>query len=508
MRTTEQPPFGGETVTPGDPRYTALATGFNQRFSGEPAYIRLCGNPEQVVRAVQLALDEGRRPTVRSGGHCYEEFVSDNPGGVIIDLSPLRGVYADPTRGGAYCVEAGCTLWDVYVQLYKRYGVTIPGGSCYSVGAGGHICGGGYGLLSRKHGLTVDHLSAVEVVCVDEHRRAALVIAAADDPDPARRELFWAHTGGGGGNFGIVTRYWFSPELPAAPTTAWLNSTAWNWSDLVQDQFSELLHNFGRFFAAHSAPDDPYADLFAIFDLSINNSSTAQLVLTTQYAGTEPALLTRFVNEIAGVSNAAAKPVAQIAPAGQQHHFIQHAGPYLEIPWIEATQSLNGSGPNRRGKYKSAYMIEPFPQRQIDAIWNALDGPAAHGPALAGSAALLQVDSYGGRVNAVAPGRTAVAQRSSILKLQYQIYWTDPAEDDANLAWIRDFYQAVYADTGGEPISNGVTDGCFVNYCDTDLVHWPQLYYKDNYRRLVAAKRAWDPHDVFRHAQSIGSHPG
>ncbi len=504
--TATDPGFGGVTVTPADPRYAALSTGFNQRFSGEPAYIRVCGSAEQVVRAVQLALDEGRRPTVRSGGHCYEGFVCDNPGGVIIDLSPLRGVYADPAHGGAYCVEAGCTLWDVYVQLYKRYGVTIPGGSCYSVGAGGHIVGGGYGLLSRKHGLTVDHLVAVEVVCVGADRRAALVVAAADDPDPAKRALFWAHTGGGGGNFGIVTRYWFSPALPPAPRTARLNSTAWDWSGLGKDQFARLVDGYGRFFAAHGEPGDPYEDLFALLHLTLNNSSTAQIVLTTQFVGSEPELLTAFVAEIArGVG---APPVAQRAPVGQPHHFIQHTGPYLELPWIEATQSLNGSGPNRRGKYKSAYMIEPFPQRQIDAIWDALNGPAAQDPALAASSALLQVDSYGCRVNAVEPHRTAVAQRSSILKLQYQIYWTDPRLDDANLAWIRDFYRAVYADTGCEPVSNGITDGCFVNYCDTDLVHWAQLYYKDNYRRLVEVKRAWDPLDVFRHAQSIGSQPG
>jgi Berberine and berberine like len=118
----------------------------------------------------------------------------------------------------------------------------------------------------------------------------------------------------------------------------------------------------------------------------------------------------------------------------------------------------------------------------------------------------LQVDSYGGEVNAVKPGATAVAQRSSILKLQYQTYWTERDQDDANLRWMASFYDAVYARTGGVPIANGpVTDGCFVNYCNADLVGWPQLYYKDGYPRLVEVKRAWDPLNVFRHAQSIGS---
>jgi hypothetical protein len=113
------------------------------------------------------------------------------------------------------------------------------------------------------------------------------------------------------------------------------------------------------------------------------------------------------------------------------------------MPWIEATQTLNGSGPNQRGKYKSAYMTKPFPDDQIDAIWANLKYPS-----FVNSQALLQVDSYGGQVNAVLPGATAVAQRSSILKLQYQTYWTEPDQDDANLRWIASFYEAVYAQTG------------------------------------------------------------
>jgi FAD/FMN-containing dehydrogenase len=89
------------------------------------------------------------------------------------------------------------------------------------------------------------------------------------------------------------------------------------------------------------------------------------------------------------------------------------------------------------------------------------------------------------------------------MKLQYQTYWTDPAEDDINLAWIRRFYQSVYARTGGTPVSNRVTDGCYVNYCDDDLVDWQYLYYKESYPRLQRTKAEWDPHNVFHHKQSI-----
>jgi hypothetical protein len=168
------------------------------------------------------------------------------------------------------------------------------------------------------------------------------------------------------------------------------------------------------------------------------------------------------------------------------------------MPWLQATQTLNGSGPNQRGKYKSAYMRRPFPDSHVSALHAALTDPSYDNPQ-----ALVQVDTYGGRVNAVATGDTAVSQRSSIMKLQYQTYWTDPAEDELHLGWIRRCYASVYAATGGEPARDDVTDGCYVNYPDVDLRDWPTLYFGPNYHRLQEVKGRWDPTDQFHHAQSV-----
>src|SRR5919112_314651 len=139
-------------VGPDDPRYPTLVRGFNLRWVGAPRYVELCASPEEVRAAVQRAVDDGLRITVRSGGHCYEDFVSGNDGGVIIDLTAMHGVsWGEET--GLYCIEGGCTLWNVYWNLYRLYGVALPAGSCYSVGAGGHISGGGHGLHPRLHAL-------------------------------------------------------------------------------------------------------------------------------------------------------------------------------------------------------------------------------------------------------------------------------------------------------------------------------------------------------------------
>jgi hypothetical protein len=460
-------------VYPHDPRYATMRMGFNRRWVGSPAYIQVVQNVGQAVRAVQAALDARRRITVRGGGHCYENFVSGNDGGVIIDLSGMQGVSREP--GGRIRIEAGATLWNAYETMFKNWNLTLPGGSCYSVGVGGHIVGGGYGLLSRQHGLTVDYLTGVDVICVDRQGRARLVRATKGDPVTGK--LLWAHTGGGGGNFGIVTAYYFS-ALPSPPEQVLVASTSWPWPALTAADFGTLLRNYGRFLEANSSPRSPYAGLFAL--LHVNHQSAGKITMTTQAAGPAISLLPRFLAEIsAGV------------PGG--------VSTTISLPWLQATQTLNGSGRNQRGKYKSAYMKAGFPEAQIQAMHAALTDPGYTNPQ-----AVLQIDSYGGRVNAVAPGATAVAQRSSIMKLQYQTYWASPADDKVNLDWINGFYAKVYAGTGGVPVSNDITDGCFINYCDVDLPSsWPTLYYKGGYRELQAVKARWDPRNVFHHAQSI-----
>jgi FAD/FMN-containing dehydrogenase len=167
------------------------------------------------------------------------------------------------------------------------------------------------------------------------------------------------------------------------------------------------------------------------------------------------------------------------------------------MPWLEATQILDGSGPNQRGKYKSAYMTAPSPHR-VDAIYSALTDDSFANPQ-----ALLQIDSHGCQINAVDPAATAVAQRSSIMKLQYQTSWVGREGDAQDLTWIRDFYRRVYAKSGGVPAPNRGADGCYVNYPDVDLMDWERPYYKVNYLRFQQVKARCDPNDIFHHPQSI-----
>lgn len=503
--------FAGLRVLPGDGRYQTLSQGFNQRFTSEPRYIQLIENDADAVAAVSEALAHKLRPTVRGGGHCYEDFV-ENTGGAILDVSTMKRVFRTRDKYGneAYCVESGATNWDVYTQLFRKYGVTVPGGSCYSVGVGGHVCGGGYGVLSRRSGLIVDYLVQVDVVTV---RNGKVEVTKAHRSDPADSEtghLFWAHTGGGGGNFGMVMRYYFTHAVPTPPARVWLSSIAWSWADLLAKpaDFRRLLKNFGEFFAAHSGPNEPvYQDLFSI--LKLTHRSNGKLVLSSHWMRDDTAALDAYLAAIRAGLTVDSFEVLDLG-AGAEFQAIPESR--RQMPWFQETMTVNGSGPNQRGKYKSAYHRKPFTNQQIDAMWTWLTKDV-DGVDL--TQTLLQVDSYGCRTNAVGTSVCAIPQRDSVMKLQYQTYWTMPAQDQAHLDFLRGFYQDVYKASGGVPeVSDAThdrdTDGCYVNYPDIDLgvvtdraPKYPRLYYKQNYAKLQATKRIWDAADVFHHSQSI-----
>jgi FAD/FMN-containing dehydrogenase len=526
----EPPPFTPEkrpaiTIAPDDGRYPTLSRGFNQRWIARPEYVRLITSSDGVVTALREAVNQKpadpkrTRVTVRSGGHCYEDFVCGDDVRVILDLSPMCGIAYDP-RLEAWAVEAGATNWHVYSHLFPLSGRALPAGSCYSVGLGGHITGGGYGLLSRQAGLTVDYLYAVEVAVVDRDRTVGLVVATRDDPDPDVRDLWWAHTGGGGGNFGVVTRFWFR-DLPTPPRKVLVTARAWPWSGFTEDSFTRLVGTYGDYFARRQDPGTAAGRLFTLLTLNHRANGEIGLVAQVDTATDDPgdtkdegvAAMREFLRLVDSSAVPKSKPMRQSVA---EHAAIPNAWHPRVMPWLTATQALNGSGENRCGKYKSAYMREPFTHAQISAMWDYLGN--THFKDYDNKAAVIQIDSYGSAVNRP-PRDTAARQRDSILKMQYQVYWNRPSDslpdrdaEKRHLEWIRETYRATFAETGGVPVTGGRSDGCYINYPDVDLSDddwnksqqpWSQLYYKDAYARLQRIKARWDPLNVFHHGQSV-----
>ncbi|REE99658.1 FAD-binding oxidoreductase [Thermomonospora umbrina] len=518
VETVETAPFPPVSVRSGDARYPDLVRGMNQRWTARPESVQLVASTEQVRAAVQQAVDAGKRLTVRGGGHCYEDFVFNDAVETVIDLSEMTAVRFDEQRG-AFEVQAGATLTDVYERLYKAYGVVVPGGVCYSVGVGGHVSGGGWGMLCRRNGLIVDHLYAVEVVVVDARRQARAVIATRESSDP-NRELWWAHTGGGGGNFGVVTRYWFrSPGatgttpgslLPRPPAEVLLSAVSWPWEDMTEQAVTRLVRNYGAWHESHATAGGPYDGLVA--NLSLNHRSNGQIGLLTQMDATVPdaqGLLDAFLR---AVSDGVGVPHGAVTKAmGEFGPMPEFATPQ-RLPWLQATRYLGVTNsilvdPTLRGDYKSAYLRRNIPEQQIATMYRHLTRTDFANPN-----AMVLLSSYGAAVNSVSRTATASVHRDSAFKLLYQTYWHSAGEDAANLAWLRGIYEDVYAATGGVPVSDQNTDGCYVNYPDIDLndplrnrsgVPWSTLYYGENYPRLQRVKAAWDPADVFRHGQSV-----
>ncbi|MFD0413444.1 FAD-binding oxidoreductase [Streptomyces sp. NPDC127108] len=496
-------PNGPVRVTPADPRYAHLTTrGASNRFRGRPEQVYLVGSTAQVVRAVQESVRAGARLAVRSGGHCFEDFVDHPQVKAVIDMSPMREVSFDAARR-AFVVEAGATLGEVYRKLYLGWGVTLPAGYHPEVGVGGHVPGGGYGPLCRLHGLVSDYLYAVEVVVVDRQGEARAVVASREQDDP-NRELWWAHAGGGGGNFGVVTRMWFrSPDatrdtdpaymLPAPTRTALTFTADWSWDGMDEEHFARLVRNHGEWAERHRGADDPQAALYAEFALT-RRAAGSHLMLgqVTAEPGADRRLLDGFLDAVSAGTHRPAKLNVQ------------------RLPWL--TAALRGSGEavgDWHIKIKSAFLRRRLTDRQVAVLHRHLTRTDTD---VVGGSVVL--NTYGGAVNTPSPAATAMPHRDSALKLSCLASWADPQRESAYLAWIRACYRDLFADTGGVPVPGENADGTFINYPDTDLADprwntsgtpWQTLYYKSNHARLGAVKARWDPRDVFRHALSVAA---
>ncbi|OQR64840.1 FAD-linked oxidase [Streptomyces maremycinicus] len=506
------------TVTPSDKRYQDLVRGYNQRWSAAPEKICLAETTAQVQAVVQSAVKAGKRLTVRSGGHCHEDWVFNSDVRVVLDMAKMNRVYFDAEKN-AVCVEAGAQLLNVYERMYRGWGVTIPAGICFQVGAGGHVSGGGWGLLCRQLGLVVDHLYGVEVVTVTAGGSVKVVVATREPNDP-NRDLWWAHAGGGGGNFGVITRFWFRTPgavgtdpaklLPQPPAEVLLHAASWPWAEMTKERFARLLTNYGNWHAEHLRPGTVHDHLFSA--LWLTHKSNGYIGLVTQLDATVPdarQVLDDFLAAMAEGVDVASEPM--VTHMGEMAAMPEFAEP-RKMPWLQAARYASTTNPtlndpSLNSDNKSAYYRTAIPAAQIDAFYEHLTRDD-----LANTTANVQLSSFGGRINAVAPDATAFPHREAAYKAAWSIWWTDPAQEAASLRWIREFYHGVYAETGGVPVINDVTDGCYVNYPDIDLsdpkyntsdVPWTELYYKGNYAKLQQVKKTYDPRNFFRHSQSV-----
>jgi hypothetical protein len=401
-------------------------------------------------------------------------------------------------------VGAGATLGKAYQDLYKLYNVTLPGGTCDSVGAGGHITGGGYGFVSRLYGTTADWVTGIDILTVDSRGKVALRICTAKQD----ADLFRACRGAGGGNFGVIVDYIFD-KLPPAPQEVMLSNLIFPWEEMTEEKFTKIFDAFGSYFATRGRDPETWG-LFAVIEA--NHKASGFMSVSVQFCNPDGTCRdTKVLDEFLALFDAC-QPSAVWPTAPVSIRPPQGFGPHMmtRILWADTGAAGGMRRGSTRAKYKSTYMKKNYTAREIRVFYKHLTRML---PGVDLSHTVVEVDSYGGAMNRKEMLEETVAfQRSSIMKMQFQSYWTNPEEDEGHLTWMREFYQELYSSPDVDPTHQGTPfpgenyEGCYINYPDKDMLgyaYWPELYYGPNYEFLQQVKKKYDPNNVFHHAMSI-----
>lgn len=430
----------GHVIWPQDAEYEEARLDFNARFSRHPAAIVECSEVADVQNAILWARQEGVPLRARSGGHSYEAYsVVDD--GLVIDLGGLNAITVDVAQGEAV-VGSGVRLIDLYRRLWDE-GVTVPAGTCPSVGVAGLTLGGGFGYLSRQYGLTCDHLLSAEVVDADGD-----VLQASDDQ---HTDLFWALRGGGGGNFGIVTSLRF--QLRPVDNVALYHIT-WPWEDVP-----EVLAAWQRW--------APEVDRRLGSGFGLRHPDAGIIGSSGQFNGSE--------DELRGLLD----PMLQVGTPTLQE--------LTTVTYMEAVERYAGA-PVSHSVFKNtgAFVSKPW---SAEAISLFVD----HMRASPNDSNVVGFFAGGGAVADIEPSATAFAHRDALFDVQYQGYWQDDSQADAAIAWVDAIRDAM------QPF----TSGAYINYIDADQSDWASAYYGSNLTRLLEIRATYDPRSVFSGPQSI-----
>ena len=361
---------------------------------------------------------------------------------------------------------------DVYAGLANQ-NQAIPGGSCPTVGITGSTLGGGVGVLARKYGLSCDAVTAIDLVTVDGKAIRCTENSEAD--------LFWAHRGGGGGNFGIVTSIEFETHATQSLTHFlvrwdWSHAhdvvTAWQeWLPTTPNELWSSLHIDG----AGTPLDTPHVYASGVFvgspsglsPLLDSLQSASKAPMTTRYVQAGDFLSTMFVEGGCATLTTTECHRADIDPGGKLGR--------------EATYA------------RSDFIAAPLGSTGVDVMLAGIEKRKTLN--LPGGSVLF--DAYGGAINSIAPGDTAFFNRDKLACLQYVAPWSPSASSSvvaSNQAWLDGLYGQM------RPYVSGYA---YLNYIDPKLADWQHAYYGANLARLTSVKAAADPSNLLAFAQGL-----
>ncbi|MET9255886.1 FAD-binding oxidoreductase [Streptomyces sp. NPDC003717] len=456
----------GSLIRPGDATWGTARQLYNTRFDTlTPAAVAYVAHPADIRTALSYARAHKVPVAIRNGGHSYGGWSSGN-GRLVIDVSRLNTVRAS---GGEAVVGAGAKLIDVYRALAAK-GVTVPAGSCPTVGISGLTLGGGHGVVSRAYGLTCDSLTRARLVTADGKE---LTADARENKD-----LFWALRGAGNGNFGVVTELRFKTHPARQAVTAYLS---WPWA-----KAAAVLRAWQEWGPAQ--PDEIWSSLH----LETHPGGTPRLSVAAFSLGTYGELQ-NALDRLAGRAGASASHVS-LRRNGYEQSMEAYAG--CASFGGDARCHLPGSTPGRSphgalGRETYAARSDFF-DRSLSAA--GLRTLLAQLRPLRGGTGSIAFTALGGAVNRVAPTATAFTHRRSRMLAQYLASWRPGTDGAAARAWLSSAHRAM------RPHASGAA---YQNYADPDLTDWRTAYYGDAAPRLAQLKHQYDPDRVFTYAQSL-----
>jgi FAD/FMN-containing dehydrogenase len=432
----------GQLIVPGDPDYESARRVWNAMSDKHPAMIVRCAGVADVITGVNFAREQGMHVAVRGGGHnAAGNAVCD--GGLVIDLTRMRGVRVDPAARTARA-EGGALLRDLDHET-QAFGLATTGGTVSMTGIGGITLGGGVGWLMRKFGLICDNLISADVVTADGQ-----LVKASESENP---DLFWGLRGGGG-NFGVVTSFEYRlHELPSILAVIPFHPVA---------RGGEVLRFFRDF--TTNAPEE--ITTFAIFLTSPEGEPLIALVAC--YAGP------------AEDGERWVKPLKEFGPPVDM----------MEITsYIDLQTAFDQDPSSLEGRYN--YLKSDFLRELSD---EAIDTMCDHFERVTHPWSITFLEHMGGAIRRLTNSDTAFNQRHADYNFVAWSCWEDPAENEKHIAWARQLSQAM------DPFKTG---GVYVNYMGEEGADRVKAAYGETYDRLVELKNKYDPTNFFRLNQNI-----
>jgi FAD/FMN-containing dehydrogenase len=440
----------GQLITPGDPDFDSARAVHNGMIDKKPAAVVRVSQVADVMACVNFARENSMDLAVRGGGHSAPGFGTWDDA-LVIDFANMSGVRVDPATRTARS-EAGAT-WADFNHATHAFGLATTGGIVGTTGVSGLTLGGGIGYLSRKYGLSCDNLISADVVTAD----GKFLTASASEND----DLFWALRGGGG-NFGVVTSLEFQlhpVDMVHVGILVYPLEHAETVSKFYRDYLASAPEDFGAFLAFALGPPVPF--------------------LPEQWHGKPACVVVGMWTGDQAEGPARWQPFLDVAPvAGSM------VGP---MPYPALNQAFDAMLPKGlRGYWKADFLPE-----LTDGAIDVHIRYASSIPTIPTAVHLYPID---GAVQRVGATDTAFANRNVKFAPVIAAFWEDPADNAANIAWVREYAQALrpYSAPGG-----------YINFMDGDDLPRVAENYGPNYKRLSEVKAKYDPQNLFHINQNI-----